>query len=297
MAAKIEDVGAALVKAVAAARQGVVGITTSCARLSGTVWSDGKTVLTSARGVRGEERVTVLGDSGDERTAKVVGRDAATDLAALEVEGDAIGTPLAAVDAAGVSLGQLVVALGRPGRSARASLRMIGVAGDDVELSDGTRLERYLETDRAIVRGFTGGPLIDLAGGLVGVQTRYAVRGADLAIAKPTIERVVPALRTHGSVPRGYLGVGVYGVALPAAAAGQLGRSHGALVVAVESGGPADRAGILVGDILVTVAGQAVRGPRELRGALAARVGERAPVEVVRAGAVQTVEVEIGARA
>src|SRR5262245_33787187 len=90
MAGKHGDVGAALVAAVAKARAGLVGVTTSCARLSGTLWGDGKTVLTSARGVRDEERVTVLGDGGDERSAKVVGRDAATDLALLDVEGDAV---------------------------------------------------------------------------------------------------------------------------------------------------------------------------------------------------------------
>jgi serine protease DegQ len=296
MAGKSEEVGAALVAAVAAARTGLVGVTAACGRMSGTVWGDGKTVLTSARGVRDEARVTVLGDGGDERTAKVLGRDPTTDLALLEVEGDAVGTPLAPVDPATVALGQLVVGLGRPGRTARASLRMIGATADDVELADGTRLERYLETDRAIPRAFEGGPLIDLAGGLVGIQTRFAVRGADLAIAKPTIERVVTALRTHGSVQRGYLGVGVYSVALPQAAAAQLARTHGALVVAVESGSPADKAGLLVGDILVTVGGQNVRGPRELRAALAARAGQKTKLEVVRAGAVQAIEVEIGAR-
>src|SRR6185503_19310791 len=95
----------------------------------------------------------------------------------------------------------------------------IGVLGPAVRTPWGGRLERYVESDRQIPRGFAGGPLVDADGAVIGMNTRTLVRGADLAIPSVTLRRVVAELQAHGGVRRGYLGVGAYPAQLPPALA------------------------------------------------------------------------------
>lgn len=149
----------------------------------------------------------------------------------------------------------------------------------------GGRLERYVESDRQIPRGFAGGPLVDAAGAVIGMNTRTLMRGTDLAIPVITLRRVVAELLQHGGVRRGYLGVGTYPVA------------NGALVANVEDGGPAATAGILVGDIIVEAAGATVTGPDSLRVLLSERPGDAIKVAVLRAGARHEFDVTLGSKA
>ena len=160
----------------------------------------------------------------------------------------------------------------------------------------GGRLDRYVETDRAIPRGFAGGPLVDVDGRGLGLSTRSVFRGADLAVPAPTLRRVVGAILAHGSVARGFLGVSAYPVRLPRHLAGQRGQDRGALVVAVDDGSPAESAGLFVGDVLVSIAGEAVDGPHTLRDALVDRAGATVAIEVARAGALTTLSATIGRR-
>lgn len=261
---------------------------------SGTVWSADGLILTTAHRVDAESAVTVALADGSSHEASVVGVDPGTDLALLRVQ--AALQPIAFASGDSAKVGHLAVALGRPGRGIRASLRMIGVIGTDVRTASGGRLERYIESDRAIPRGFSGGPLVDLEGRAIGIDTSGLIRGADLAIPRETIERVVRDLLAHGSVRRGYLGVGAYPVRLTAAVAQQVGRDRGALIVAVEEGSPAAAAGLLQGDVLLDIDGTAVTGPGELRAVLSERQDQEITARIVRAGALKELGIKVGTR-
>ena len=175
--------------------------------------------------------------------------------------------------------------MGWLGRTLGAWVGAFGVRGPEVRTPRGGRLDRYVESDRQIPRGFAGGPLIDKDGAVIGMNTRTVMRGADLAIPVVTLRRVVDELQQHGGVRRGYLGVGTYPVI------------KGALVANVEDGGPAAVAGILVGDMIVEAAGATITGPDSLRSALQDRPGETIKITLVRGGVRQELDVALGSKA
>ncbi len=276
----------ALSAAVSAAAPSVVHVSRGRGGGSGIAWSE-DLVISSSFHTPDRTRVGIGTADGelDAREAEVIGRDAGTDLALLRVAGGGL-VPAKLRELDGLAVGNLALAIGRPGRTARASLRAIGVLGPELRTPWGGRLERYVESDRQLPRGFAGGPLIDADGAVIGMNTRTLVRGADLAIPAVTLRRVVAELQAHGGVRRGYLGVGAYPVQLPPQLA-QLagGASRGALIASVEDGGPAAAAGVLVGDILVELDGVAIAGPDGLRAALGDRPGKAVPLVVLRGGA------------
>ncbi|HEY4240157.1 MAG TPA: trypsin-like peptidase domain-containing protein [Kofleriaceae bacterium] len=231
----------------------------------------------------------------DRRDAEVIGRDPGTDVALLRVTGAPL-TPATFREIDGLAVGNLALALGRPGRSVRASLRAIGVLGGALKTPHGGTLDRYVESDRQIPRGFAGGPLVDGAGAVVGMNTRTLVRGADVAVTVATLRRVVAELVAHGGVRKGYLGVAAVPVQLPAAIAQAVGRERGALVAAVEDGAAAAAAGLAVGDLVVEIGGAAVTGPESLRDAIHGRPGDAVTVVVYRAGAKAELAATIGSR-
>lgn len=231
----------------------------------------------------------------DRRDAEVIGRDAGTDVAVLRVAGGGLA-PAAFRELGELAVGNLALALGRPGRTVRAQLRAIGVLGPAIRTPHGGTLDRYIEADRHTPRGFAGGPLVDAAGAVIGMTTRTLLRGADLAVPTATLHRVVGELVAHGGVRRGYLGVGAFPAQLPPALAQLVGRDRGALVTSVEAGAPAGAAGVLVGDIIVEVAGSPVGDPGALRIALGDRPGETVELAVVRGGARHALTVTLGTR-
>lgn len=251
--------------------------------ISATAWSE-DLLVSVHHALPHHDAFTVVADDGDELEAEVVGRDRGTDLAVLRAVDGGL-SPLAFASTEDLRVGSLVVALGRPGRTVRASLRTLGAVAAEVSTATGGRLERYLETDRAIPWGFVGGPALDADGRGIGIQTPALIRGADLAVPTETLRRVVEELQAHGRVRRGYLGVSVRPVRLPTRVREELGRRRGALVLAVAPGSPAEAAGLLLGDVLVELDGQPVRGPRDLGQALGTRFGAEVPCRVLRAGA------------
>ncbi|HEY1556939.1 MAG TPA: trypsin-like peptidase domain-containing protein [Kofleriaceae bacterium] len=278
----------ALAAAVAAASPSVIHVARGHGSGgTGIAWTD-ELVVTSSFHVPDRTRIG-LPTSGapgeaDARDAEVIGRDPGTDVALLRVTGGGL-TPAKLRELGDLAVGNLVLALGRPGRTARASLRAIGVLGPEIRTPWGGRLDRYVESDRQIPRGFAGGPLVDRDGAVVGMNTRTLLRGADLAIPVVTLRRVVDELKQHGGVRRGYLGVGTY----PAAA--------GALVASIEDGGPAASAGILVGDLITELDGTAITGPDDLRTALGDRPGASVKLALLRAGARLDLDLVLGSKA
>ena len=278
-------VDAALAGAVTAAGPSVVYVSRGRRGGTGIAWSD-ELVITASFHTPDRTRVGVGRPDGtlDERDADVIGRDPGTDVALLRVAGGGL-QPAVLRELDGLAVGNLALALARPGRSVRASLRAIGVLGPEVRTPWGGRLERYVETDRQLPRGFAGGPLVDGDGKVIGMNTRTLVRGADLAIPVVTLRRIVDELVQHGGVRRGYLGVGAY----PA--------RGGALVASIEDGAPAATAGVLVGDLIVELDGVAIDGPDGLRTVLGDRPGKAVKLVLTRAGQRVELDVTIGSRA
>jgi S1-C subfamily serine protease len=279
----------ALAAAVATASPSVVQVSRGRSGGTGIVWAE-DLVITSSFHTPDKTTVGIAKDAEggaqviDEREAEVIGRDPGTDIALLRVAGGGL-TPATFRELEGLAVGNLALAIGRPGKTARASLRAIGVLGPEVRTPWGGRLDRYVESDRQIPRGFAGGPLVDAEGSVIGMNTRTLMRQTDLAIPLITLRRVVAELQQHGGVRRGYLGVGSYPIA------------NGALVANVEDGGPAATAGILVGDVIVEAAGAPVTGPDTLRRVLNDRPGETIKLALLRAGTRHELDVTLGSKA
>jgi S1-C subfamily serine protease len=289
------QLSSALAGAVDRASPSVVRVDRRRGSGTGIAWSEDLVVTTSFH-APDRTIVAFIGADGGlvEAEAELVGRDPGTDVAVLRVLGGGL-TPATFRALDGLSVGQLALALGRPGKTVRASLRIVGaLSTDEVRTPGGGRLERWVETDRQIPRGFGGGPVVDARGEVIGMATRTLFRGADLTVPTATLRRVVDEILAHGGVRRGYLGVGAYPVALPAPHATDLAQESGALVASIEDGGPAATAGLLVGDILVRLDGASIGGPLDLRTALLDRGGKTVDAEVIRAGVRQTISVTIG---
>lgn len=264
---------------------------------SGIVFAPGL-ALTAEHVVERDEDLHVGLPDGSVVNAQVAGRDPGSDLAVLRVETAKL-TP--AEQAPGEArVGQLVLALGRPGLDGiQASLGVVSAIGGQVRTGRGGLLERYLRTDAIPYPGFSGGPLVDAAGRVVGLNTSGLARGAALTIPAALAWQVGAALAQHGHVRRGYLGVRSQPARLSAPQQSALGReqSSGLLIVWLEEDGPAARGGLLVGDILVGLAGQPLSDPDELLARLVgAVVGQPAAVEILRGGQPQTIQVTIGER-
>ncbi|MDD3827457.1 MAG: trypsin-like peptidase domain-containing protein [Anaerolineae bacterium] len=263
---------------------------------SGVVWSAEGVILTAHHVVHADDEIGIGLPDGNSAGARLVGRDPSTDLAVLRT--DAPG--LVAVErTAGQELhvGHLVLALGRPGRTAQATLGIVSALGGEWRTPAGGLVDRYLQTDVVMYPGFSGGPLVDVGGRLVGMNTSALLRGVSLSVPVPTLERVVESLLTHGRVRRGYLGVGAQPVRLPQAIAQQLGQETGLLLASVNAGGPADTAGLLLGDTLVALDGQPLRHMDDLVASLGGeRIGQEARIRLLRGGQIQEIGVVIGAR-
>ncbi|MCZ7683006.1 MAG: S1C family serine protease [Sandaracinaceae bacterium] len=290
----IESMSEAMSAAVGGAAASVVQVAAGCRRsASGTVWSDTQ-IVTTHRELPHEDEVHVALADGTTKKAKVLGRDAASDLALLEVDGGLSVPRYADTDA--VKVGQLALALGRPGKSIRASLRLIGVVAADVPTEGGGVLRRYVETDRGIPPGFAGGPLLDASGVVLGIQSAGLVRGADLIVPTETIREVAAELAAHGRVRAGFLGVSVQPVRLPKPAQAAVGRGRGALVLGVADGSAAEEAGVHLGDVIVELEGDAIGSGRSLARALRGRFGRELKLKVWRTGSLIELGVTPGER-
>jgi S1-C subfamily serine protease len=197
-------------------------------------------------------------------------------------------------------VGQLVLALGRPSlEGIQASLGVVSAIGGPVRTGHGGLLERYLRTDATPYPGFSGGPLVDTAGRVVGMNTSGLGRGAALTIPSALAWSIAATLEKHGHVRRGFIGVRSQPVAIASAQQKALGREQasGLLLVGVEDKSPAEKGGLLVGDIIVALAGKPVADPDELLAALVGNVvGKPTDFEILRGGKPLSVTVTIGER-
>jgi len=253
-------------------------------------------ILTANHVVEREEGITVTLSDGVEVSATVTGRDHGTDLALLRLE-----RPLAipAEMASDARVGQLVLALGRPSEAGiEASLGVVSAVGGPVHTRHGA-IDKYIRTDTTPFPGFSGGPLVDAEGHVVGLNTSGFGHGVAITIPADLAWKVAEQLARHGSVRRGYLGVRSQGVEISAAAQKALKREQaiGLVLIGIEKDSPAEAAELMVGDIIVAIDGQPVHNHDELFARLSGDVIDKpTPVEVLRGGKPQRISVKIGAR-
>ena len=255
-------------------------------------------VLTADHVIEREEDITVTLADGTEVKARVAGRDAGTDLAVLKLE-RAAATPAEATQTP-ARLGQIALVLGRPSPDGiEASLGTVSAIGGPVRTASGGMLDKYIRTDSISYPGFSGGPLVAADGTVLGLNTSGLGRGAALTIPADIAWKVAETLAKNGRIKRGYLGIRSQTVDLSSASQQALKREQatGLLIVSVENNSPAAKGGLIVGDILVAVAGTPVLHHDELFTRLNGDVaGKSTPVEILRGGQPQTLNVVIGER-
>jgi S1-C subfamily serine protease len=300
MTGVLQDVSNALAQTVETVGPGVVRVEAR-RRLaaSGVVWAADGLIVTANHVVRQDENIGLGLAGGQGTSAQVVGRDPTTDLAVLRADTKNLVKPTwAQAGAPTMAVGHLVLALGRPGKTVQATLGIISALSEDGwRTPAGGLLDRYLQTDVVMYPGFSGGPLVDVNGQVLGLNTSALLRGISLTVPGTSIGKVVETLLTHGRVRRGYLGISVQPVRLPETLKQQLNQEVGLLLVAVEEDGPAGKAGLVLGDTIVTLDGSAVSSYDDLVTLLGAdRVGAEVPLRIVRGGQVQDMKVVIGER-
>lgn len=263
---------------------------------SGIVYGAGGVIVTAHHVVERDENVSVGLPDGRAVAASVVGRDPATDLAVLRVEAGELAEATW-VEAGELRVGNLMLALGRPGQTVQATLGVVSALGGAWRTGAGGEIDRYLQTDVVMYPGFSGGPLVAADGRLAGVNSSALARGVSVTIPSGTVKRVVETILAHGHMPRGYLGVGIQPVRLDAAMQEAQGQQTGLMVMSVEADSPAAAAGLLMGDVLVTVDGEPMRQLDDLQALLAGgRAGRQVAVRFIRAGALQEASVRVGQR-
>ena len=265
---------------------------------TGTVWRDG-VVVTTAHAMRDTEHLAVIAQGQAPAAATFGGWDLASDLAVLKVEG-LKGSALREADgeaARAVRSGQLAVVMAGGREGPRARLAMVTAVGPFERTRRGTRLARALELDIAPFPGYSGGPLLDTRGRTVAINTAGIARGRALALPIDVVSPIIDELLVRGRVARGYLGVGTHSVRIGRAGTADEVDARGLLVHSLEPGGPAERAGALVGDILVSLEGRPLGSPEELVGELGGtRVGESVRMGVLRGGNSVEIPVVVGER-
>lgn len=253
-------------------------------------------VLTADHVLEREDDLTI--QTHDKRTlpAQFVGRDLATDLAVLRVAN--LGLTAATTSEETARVGQMVMAVGRTANDGpMASSGVISIIGGPLRTGRGVTLERYIRTDATPYPGFSGGPLIDMQGAVIGILTTGLINGIALAIPMEIARNIADTLVKQGYIKRGYLGISSQLVRLPDAQRAGQAQEHGLLIVKVDENSPAEKGGLMLGDILVALDGHAINDSEDLQVLLTGdRVGKAIPVDVIRGNALQTLQVTVGQR-
>lgn len=262
---------------------------------SAVVFTSDGFLLTNAHVVGQADRGTATFADGASAPFQVVGADPLSDLAVVRASGDT-PPPAELGEADGLVVGQLVVAVGSPlGLSGSVTAGVVSALGRSLPAGRHGLIEDVIQTDAALNPGNSGGALADSHARVVGINT--AVAGVGLGLAVPvnaTTRRIVSALMRDGRVRRAYLGV----VVVPAPVAAQWrarlgGRTTGLRIASVVAGGPADRAGLRTGDLLLTAGGHQVATAQDLQRLMFAEaIGRPLPVTVMRNGALVDVIAE-----
>jgi S1-C subfamily serine protease len=322
MAAVVGEVGGSVVRVDARHRFPATGI----------VWNAEGAIVTAHHVVEREENIIIGLPDGSTVEADLVGRDPHNDIAVLKT--DAVLAPVTWAEVGVIKIGHPVFAVGRPANELQATVGVVSaISGKQMKPHEsldedahghghrhqhggrhggnrsmrrfgrrgrGREWERmlaggHIRTDVTMYPGFSGGPLVSAYGTVYGMNTSGFAHGASLAVPTNSLQKSVVALLAHGKVRQGYLGVSVQTVRLPENVAVDLDNDTGALVISVEEDSPAQKAGLIVGDIIVSIGEESIADVDELPPALSGDlIGQEVPVTLVRGGALLEVPVVIG---
>ena len=263
---------------------------------SGIAWRD-NLILTSSEGVRAEDGVKLVLPDGSVTTARLRGRDSGTDLAVLETDASGLH-PLEFAGDTALKAGQLAVAVGRTANTGPiASFGIISGVSGEWKTWRGGKIDPFVRLDISAYPTLSGGAALDAGGNLIGMVSTGLSRSSVFAVTRSTIDRIAGKLSQQGYVSRGFLGVALQPVALPPQSKEQLKQDTGIMLFGIEPDGPGAVGGLILGDVLVAGDGQSLAQPEAL-----AELLERTPAgqvvkfKVLRAGAVQDLDVRVGER-
>jgi len=277
-----------------AAKSTVVAIRLAHERhITGLLWQSG-IVVTSEQALPRRDDFELVAPGGSILKATIAGRDPSTNVAILKLAEQLVAPSIAAGEA---RTGAVALAIGADGAGgASARLGLVNLAGPEWHSSRGGLIDRRIVLDVRLARREEGGPVFDAAGACLGMST-FGPRGQVIVIPTATIERVAPQLAKNGRVARGWLGVALQAVAVPDALRESADQSSGLMVMSVVENGPAAQAGILAGDIILSVDGTAAHRFRRLARHFGAdSIGRKAELRLIRSGAVMTVQTTIAER-
>lgn len=267
---------------------------------SGVHWHSG-IIVTTDQALKREENITITAADGSTVPVTVVGRDPSTDIAVLRFnDGDLPAAHVATIgDTTSLRVGHMVLGIGRDKEgSLSASMGVVSALGGAWRSWCGGLIDQFVRLDLRLYPSLDGGALVDATGHIVGINTSGA-RGMVLAIPVSTVNAVVAQLLTKGRIERGYLGLGMQPVLIPNSLCRALALSEtsGVLVINVEPDGPADLAGMLIGDVLVAINDRPITDTGDVQALLGAeQVGQIINVRVIRGGKLVDVAVTIGDR-
>lgn len=286
-------------KAAAEAGQSVVAIHGRRHACSGVLFSN-NAIVTASHAVRREEDIAVITPTGDRVKARLAGRDLGTDLAVLRTEGPVQGQVPKWGPGNDLRVGQIVLALARTwrGNMVASSGIISGLINATWRTWRGGELDQFIRPDLNFYSGFSGGPLVGSQGEFIGINTS-ALHRSGITIPAATVTRVAAELLEKGTVERPYLGLAMHAVPLPESLRAKLNltASEGLLVAHVEPGGPADKAGVLLGDVLLDLDGAPVTDTEDVQEQLRAhKAGSDIEATLVRGGAVSKQRIKLEAR-
>jgi S1-C subfamily serine protease len=263
---------------------------------SGVIWRPG-IIVTSEHALRRDEEIQVTLPDGRVIAATLAGRDPSTDLAVLKCA-EATASVSEFGDPATIKPGSLTLVVGRTRASGPvAALGVVSLVASERKTWTGASLAPYVRLDVAIQPTAAGGAAVNAQGRTFGVVTPRFGRFGAIAIPTSTVNAVVDTLLENGRIPRGYLGVGVQPVRLPDTLRQSLHREEktAAIVLEVEPESPAHKAGLVIGDIIVSLSGQPVARLEDIHSQLqGAAIGKRLPLGFVRGGALQEATITVG---
>jgi S1-C subfamily serine protease len=299
MSKELIELSNALAQATDRAASSVVAVHTERrGSSSGIVWRSG-VIVTSEHALRRDEEIQVTLPNGRVVSASLAGRDPSTDIAVLKCAEASNAAPEFG-DVAALKPGSLTLVVGRTRASGPvAALGVVSLVAPDRRNWTGSSIVPYIRLDVGLQPTAVGGAVIDAHGRTVGLATPRFARFGAIAVPASSINKITDTLLQKGRIPRGYLGVGLQPVRLPDALRDKLqwNEKTAAIVMDVHPGGSADKAGIVIGDILISMDGQPVTGLEDVQSHLAGEaIGKTLPLKFVRGGAIQAGSIVVAER-
>lgn len=299
MSAELIELSNALAQATERAAANLVAVHAEArGSASGVVWRSG-VIVTAEHALRRDEEIHATLPDGRVVPATLAGRDPSTDLAVLKCQEASAAVPNFG-EVHSLKPGSITLVVGRTRASGPvAALGVVSLVASERRTWTGAALSPYIRLDVGLQPTAVGGAVVDAEGKIVGIATPRFARFGAIAIPAPAVDRVIDTLLKKGHIPQGYLGVGLQPVRLPEALRQSLQRTEksAAIVLEVEPDSPAHKAGIVIGDILVALAGHPVARLEDVHSQLHGEaIGKPLALKFVRGGATQEVNIVVGER-